>query len=105
MTHCVKSTAITLGLMLIAALPACNTTTQEASRSKAGDATSTAPSGAEARRADQALVRFINATTGAKDFYFGDIRAVASLAPQAASPYVEVPSERREFKLFPAGNN
>jgi len=84
---------------------ACNKTTQEASKTTTENGTSTAPSGSEAKRADTALVRFVNATLDPKDIFFGDTKPVSNLAAGSVTPYMQLPTERHEFKLFDAGRS
>jgi hypothetical protein len=96
---------LTLLAIAILGLAACSKPTTEPSKT-AGDGTpSTAPSGAAAKREDKALVRFINASTSPKDLYFGNVVAFSNIAPRAASPYLELAADRREFKLFEAGSS
>lgn len=86
-------------------LAACSKPTTEPSRTADGGAASTAPSGAAAKREDKALVRFINATASPKDLYFGNAMAFSNLASNAASPYLELPADRNEYKLFESGHS
>jgi hypothetical protein len=94
---------ISLGAVLTVA--GCSNTTNEATRTTQGGSTTTAPSGEDAKRVDQALVRFINATNTGADLYFGDMPVFTNVGAQSASPYMQVPSERHDFKLFTAGNH
>jgi hypothetical protein len=87
----------------ILGLAACSRPTTQPSRTADGGAASTAPSGASAKREDKALVRFINATSSSKDLYFGNVMAFSSVAAKAASPYLELPADRNEYKLFETG--
>ena len=99
-----KSALLSMSAAAILGLAACNKTTTAPSQTTSGGSTSTAPSGAVAKADKRALVRFINATQTSKDLYFGDTVAFSNVAPETASAYVELPSERHEFKLFDAGN-
>jgi len=99
-----KTVTLWIGSLAILGLAACTRTTTEQSKSTASGTTSTAPSGTDARSADKALVRFVNATPAAKDLYFGDVTAFSNVPARTATGYTEVPSERHEFKLFDAGN-
>jgi hypothetical protein len=96
---------LSAGVAAMLGISACNKTTSEASKSSSGGATSTAPSGQDAKIADKALVRFINATPTAKDLYFGDVTAFSNVGAEAVSTYSELPAQRHEFKLFDAGTN
>jgi hypothetical protein len=100
-----RLTTLSMSVAAILGLAACNKTTTEPSRSSSSGATSTAPSGQEAKTADKALVRFINATPSPKDLYFGEVSAFSNVAPQAASAYSELPAQRHDFKLFAAGSD
>lgn len=90
-------------LLLLGA--ACSKPTTEPTASKGAGSSATTPSGAEAKRTSQALVRFVNATPEPKDLYFGDTKPFASVPPETATAYMELPSERHQFKLYSAGNN
>ena len=95
---------ITFGIGALLGLSACTKPSQEPTATTSGGSTSTAPSGAEAKKADVALVRFLNATPTSRDLYFGDLKLFPSVSAQSISPYVELPAERHEFKLFASGN-
>jgi len=82
-----------------------NKTTESAARTRVGDQATTSPSGTEAKQADRALVRFVNAAPTSEDIYFGDIPAFTSVSFGTVTPYKELPAERRDFKLMPAGSN
>jgi hypothetical protein len=103
--------AIWIAFVLLAADCGSNRPTKEASVTKTNGVTSTAPSGNEARQARQALIRFINATAGSKDLYFGDAKAFAQVKYKQATPYAELPAghpdanKRHELKLFAAGHD
>jgi hypothetical protein len=100
-----KTVTLSVSAAAILGLAACNKTTTEPSQTSTGGSTSTAPSGASAKVEDKALVRFLNATSAPKDLYFGDATAFLNIAPQAASPYSELPADRHDFRLFEAGNH
>src|SRR5260221_12969433 len=84
---------VTLGLGALLGLTACTKPSEEPTVTTSNGSTSTAPSGAEARKANVALVRFLNATPASRDLYFGDSKPFASVRAQSISPYVELPSE------------
>jgi len=94
--------AVTTGVLLSSACS--NKVTREGTTTTSSNGgSSTAPAGAEAKAADRALVRFINATGDPKDLYFGDMKAFSGTAPGSTTAYVEMPTERHDFKLFGAG--
>lgn len=101
----IKTTTLSIAAAAVLGLSACSNTTTQPSQTTSGGSTSAAPSGTAAKSEDKALVRFINATPSAKDLYFGDVSAFSNVAPQAVSPYAELPATRSEFKLYAAGNN
>ena len=101
----IQVASVGIGIAAILGISACNKTTTEPSRTSSGGATSTAPSGQDAKSADKALVRFINATPFPKDLYFGEVSAFSNVAPDAASAYSELPAQRHDFKLFTAGED
>lgn len=100
----IKPFTFSMSIAAIIGLSACNKTTTDPSQTTSGGSTSTAPSGAVAKIEDKALIRFINATPSTKDLYFGDVSAFSNVAAHSASSYMELPADRREFKLYPAGN-
>ena len=67
-------------------------------------ATSTAPSTADAKQEHKTLLRFINATGGAKDLYFQDELAFRSVESAGVTSYLALPSPRgdahHELKLY-----
>lgn len=97
-------TLVSLSAFLIISTGCANKTTEEASKTKAGAQTSTAPAGEQAKAASAALVRFINATATPKDLYFGDAPAFTEAAFKKVTPYRELPAQRHEFKLYARGN-
>jgi hypothetical protein len=70
-----------------------------------GDSAAPAPAGKEAAKRDQALIRFINAdpSSQAWDLWFGDLRVSEGVRYKSGTSYLEVPAERRDFRLTPAG--
>ncbi|MBX9599597.1 MAG: DUF4397 domain-containing protein [Bryobacteraceae bacterium] len=89
------------------AIAGCGTArqTEEASKSTAGGAASTAPSSESAAKRDKALVRFINADPmlSSADLWFGDQAAFSGIAYKTVTPYQELPGERRIFSLRASG--
>jgi len=81
----------------------CNKPTPEVTKSSGGGTTATTPAGTDAKAANQALVRFINATPDSKDLSFGDLRAFPGVPARSASAYQLIPSERHDFKLLTTG--
>ena len=74
---------------------------EESSVSSKGDGKGTAPASAEAKQADKALVRFVNATTESKDLAFGDTVPFMKVGADDVTAYKELPAERHDFKLLP----
>jgi hypothetical protein len=70
--------------------------------------TSTAPSPAAAKQEQKTLLRFINATRGAKDLYFQDVLAFRRVDANDVTSYEALPSPRadahHELKLFDSAN-
>jgi hypothetical protein len=82
----------------------CNKKTEQASTSTAGGQTSSAPSGQQAAQQKMALVRFVNATPGQNvDLWFGGTKVFPDIAYKAVTAYREIPGERHDFILEPAG--
>jgi len=102
MKQFITLTAVTTALLLSAACS--NKVTREGTTTTASTGgTSTAPAGTEAKAADRALVRFINATNDPKDLYFGDMKAFTNTPQGATTAYMELPTERHDFKLVGTG--
>jgi hypothetical protein len=80
--------------------------TNEPSASTTPNGGSTAPSGQEASSHKKALVRFSQTVPGNQrmDLWFGDMKVFSNVAYKEVTPYVEVPAERHDFKLEPAGD-
>ena len=55
---------------------------------------------------DRAMVRFVNADPNrrAVDLWFGDTKAFSNIAYETVTPYTELPTERRTFRLRGAGD-
>lgn len=68
--------------------------------SSKGDGKGTAPASAEAKQADKALVRFVNATTSSKDLAFGDTTPFTDIGARDITAYKELPAERHDFKVL-----
>ena len=75
-----------------------------ATKTSEGDA-STAQAGVTAARNSLALVRFVNAepTLDKAELAFGDQKAFSSISYRTVTPYEQLPSERRQFRLSGAG--
>jgi hypothetical protein len=69
-----------------------------------GDGKGTAPAAEVAKKADNALVRFINATPSSKDLAFGDTTPFANVKARDITEYKSLPAERNDFKLFINGD-
>jgi hypothetical protein len=70
-----------------------------------GDGKGTAVSSAAAKKADRAMVRFVNGTTEKKDVAFGDLTAFDGVGDRDITEYKELPAERHEFKLMSHGGS
>ncbi len=73
---------------------------EQSSVASSGAGKGTAPPAAEAKQADQALVRFVNGTSTSKDLAFGDAIAFSGTGADNVTAYKELPAERHDFKLF-----
>lgn len=70
-----------------------------------GDGKGTAPAADVAKKTDDAMVRFINATPSTKDLAFGDATQFADVKARDITEYKLIPAERHDFKLFLNGSN
>ncbi len=94
-------TVASLGALLtIATACSSNKTAERSEVASSGDGKGTAPSSAAAKKADLAMVRFINGTTTSKDLSFGDAVAFSDTGARDITEYKELAAERHEFKLF-----
>jgi hypothetical protein len=61
----------------------------------------------DAASRERALVRFVHAyqNGGSQEVYFGDVRAFPNVAYKAVTAYIELPGERRDFRLFTRGSD
>lgn len=83
----------------------CNKKTEQASTSTSEGRTSSAPSGQQAAQSKMALVRFVNAAPGQNvDLWFGSTKVFPDIAYKAVTAYREIPGERHDFILEPAGS-
>jgi len=89
--------------LLFFGLTNCNKPTPEVTKSSGGGTTATTPAGTDAKAANQALVRFINATPDIKDLTFGELKAFPAIPARSVSAYQLIPSERHEFRLLSPG--
>jgi uncharacterized protein DUF4397 len=97
--------ACTAAGIFILGLAACSKpTTENTTTSVNSSAPTTAPAGTEVKAADKALVRFINATNQTADLNFGDLKAFSAVPAGGTTPYMELPAERHDFKLYPTGS-
>lgn len=81
----------------------CAKKTEEPTTSTAAGRTSMSPSGQQAANQKMALVRFVNATGQPMDLWFGDTKPFSDTAYKTVTPYRELPGERHDFQLRPAG--
>jgi len=83
----------------------CTKKTEQATTTNADGSTSSAPSGQQAAKAKMALVRFVNALPGeSRDLYFGDLKTFPGVSFKSVTPYKQLPSERQDFRVVPAGS-
>lgn len=93
--------AIGLGAMIILASGcSSNKTAETSSVESSGAGKGTAPAADTAKKADMAMVRFINGTTTDKDLGFGDTVPFTGVGDKDVTAYKELPAERHDFKLF-----
>ena len=92
-------------LLLLAASCSSNKTAENSSVASSGDGKGTAPPAAVEKKADQAMVRFINGTTTSKDLAFGDTMPFTGVDARDVTAYKLLPAERHEFKLLEKGNS
>src|SRR5579885_904775 len=96
-----KALQSTLALcVLLAACSGNKTNEPTASNPPAGSTPS------EAANQKKAMVRFAQTIPGDSrmDLWFGDMKVFSNIAYKEVTPYVEVPAERHDFKLQPAGD-
>jgi hypothetical protein len=84
---------------------ACQSKTTTKSESTVGTKTSEAPAGNEVAKRNNALVRVVNARDDQVDIYFGDMKAFTEVGAEKVTPYSELPAERHDLKLLPAGKD
>jgi hypothetical protein len=103
-----KLQTLTLAAALAASFmlaSACSSNTAEHSPVASSDAgKGTAPAASEAKKADNALVRFVNATPTKKDLAFGDTTPFTGIGSEDVTAYQSIPAERHDFKLFLSGD-
>jgi hypothetical protein len=83
----------------------CQAKTTSPSESTVGAKTSEAPAGIDVAKRNNALVRVVNARTDQVDVYFGDVKAFPEVDGQKVTPYSELPAERYDLKVLPAGKD
>jgi len=77
-----------------------NKTAENTPVKSGGDGAGTAPAAATAKRADKALVRFVNGTAEPKAVTFGDLTPFTDVDSFDITRYKELPADRHDFKLF-----
>ena len=101
MTKTKLFTTTGLGVLLTLAVGcSTNKTAENSPVASGGDAKGTAPAAAAAKQADQAMVRFVNATTTSKDLAFGDTTPFTGIDARDVTAYKTLPAERHDLKLF-----
>jgi hypothetical protein len=100
MTNVLKA-SLALAVLLVG----CTNRSREATATTTPSSGSTGASGQDASRRDKALVRFIQAipSNDRVDLMFGDMKVFTNVPYKEVTQYVELPAERHEFKLEPAG--
>ncbi len=86
--------------MVLATACSSNKTAETSEVKSGGDGKGTAPAADVAKKADQAMVRFVNATTQSKDLGFGDATPFTDVGSDDVTAYQTLPAERHDFKLF-----
>lgn len=88
-------------LVILAGCSSSSKVAEQSPVASKGDGSGTAPAAATAKKAEMALVRFVNATTETKGLAFGDTVPFPEVKARDISAYKEVPAERHDFKLMP----
>ncbi len=95
-----------LGTMfLLTAACSSNKVAETSAVASGGDGKGTAPPATTAKKADKALVRFVNGTAGSTNLAFGDVTPFADVDSHDVTAYKELPAERHDFKLFRKDEN
>jgi hypothetical protein len=92
-------------LLMLAVACSGNKTAETSPVASSGDGKGTAPAAEVAKKADNALVRFVNATPSAKDLAFGDTTPFSNVGARDITAYKSLPAERHDFKLFVNGDS
>ncbi len=100
----VLTVALVGGILALATACSSNKTAETSEVKSSGAGSGTAPAAETAKKADQAMVRFVNATTTSKDLAFGDTTPFASVGSEDVTAYQSVPAERHDFKLYANGD-
>src|SRR6476646_5830345 len=103
MTRASVVLAAGIGTLLVFSAACSSSSNKVAERTpvKSGeDGKGTAPASAMAKRADKALVRFVNGTVDSKDLAFGETTPFTGIDAGDITQYKEIPAERHDFKLF-----
>lgn len=95
-----------MGLGMLVLFTACssNKVAETSPVESGGAGKGTAPAAETAKKADQAMVRFVNGTADSKDLAFGDMTPFTGIDARDATAYTELPADRHEFKLFRNGD-
>jgi hypothetical protein len=103
-----KGLALTTGLttlLIMGSACSANKTAQLSPVASSGDGKGTAPPAADAKKANEAMVRFVNATPSSKDLSFGDATPFANVGARDVTEYKLLPAQRRDLKLFINGDD
>ena len=87
-------------LLLTGACSSSNKMSEQSSVSSKGDGSGTAPPAAQAKKADVAMVRFVNATNESKDLAFGDAIPFTGVDARDISAFKQLPAQRGDLKLM-----
>jgi Domain of unknown function (DUF4397) len=100
----IRKTVVTAsaGALLLVLAAGCsrNKSSETAAVESSGAGKGTAPPAEAAKKADVALVRFINGTTSDKDLVFGEAVVFSGIGDRDVTAYKALPAERHDFKLF-----
>jgi hypothetical protein len=90
-------------LLILGSACSGNKTAERSPVASSGDGKGTAPASEVAKKADVALVRFVNATPSSKDLAFGDTTPFSNVGARNITEYKSLPAERHELKLISNG--
>ena len=97
-------TVSVLGGLLVIGSGCSSKTAQTSPVASSGDGKGTAPAADTAKKSDEAMVRFVNATPAAKDLAFGDQTPFSNVHARDITEYKLLPADRKDFKLFLNGD-